>query len=125
MLRSLLAALAAVLVLAAPAAAADFDDTAYLQIADQLQQTLDARWDGAAGYYRLGAGGVEPMANSMLLLTHSVAAMKGWTGPSRNDERARALAARVVHPGGPYLTKPALGQAHAPGWVNAMSGHGF
>ena len=42
-----------------------------------MQQTLDARWDGDAGYYKLGGGGVEPMANSMLLLTHSVAAMKG------------------------------------------------
>jgi hypothetical protein len=60
----------------------------------------------------------------MLLLTHSVAAMKGWTGPARNDARARALAARLVNPGGPYLTKPGLGQAHAPGWVNSMSGRG-
>ena len=64
------------------------------------------------------------MANSMLLLTHSVAAMKGWTGPSRNDARARALAARLVQPGGPYVTRPGVGQAHAPGWVNSMSGRG-
>jgi hypothetical protein len=126
LLRLALAALAAVLLLAAPASAAtDMDDAAYLRVADQLQQTLDARWDADAGYYRLGGGGVEPMANSMLLLTHSVAAMKGWTGPSRNDGRARALAARLVTPGGPYIVKPALGQAHAPGWVNSMSGRGF
>ena len=125
MIRSLLAALVAVLVLAAPAAAADFSDADYFTVADKLEQTLDSRWDGDAGYYKLGGGGVEPMANSMLLLTHSVAAMKGWTGPSRNDARARALAARLVQPGGPYLTKPALGQVHAPGWVNSMSGRGF
>ena len=24
----------------------------------------------------------------------------------------------------PYVTKPGLGQAHAPGWVNTMTGHG-
>ncbi|MBE2319465.1 hypothetical protein DVA67_026075 [Solirubrobacter sp. CPCC 204708] len=112
----------AVLLLAAPASA--MDDAGYFRVADELQQTLNSRWDGDAGYYKLGGGGVEPMANSMLLLTHSVAAMKGWTGPSRNDARARALAARLVRPGGPYVTKPAAGQAHAPGWVNSMSGRG-
>ena len=47
--------------------------------------TLDDRWDEQAGYYKLGGGGVEPMANSMLLLTHSVAAMQGHEGPARND----------------------------------------
>ena len=65
-----------------------------------MQQTLDCRWDEQAGYYKLGGGGVEPMANSMLLLTHSVAAMQGHDGPARNDRRARALAARLVA-GGP------------------------
>ena len=65
------------------------------------------------------------MANSMLLLTHSVAAMKGHDRPRRaTTTRARALAARLVQPGGPYVTKPALGQVHAPGWVNSMSGRG-
>ncbi|MDA0180387.1 hypothetical protein OJ997_08780 [Solirubrobacter phytolaccae] len=127
MKRSLLAAAAAALILAVPnvASAADYDDAAYFQFADRMEQTLDKRWDGDAGYYKLGGGGVEPMANSMLLLTHAVAAMKGHEGPSRNDARARALAARLVHPGGPYVTKPTVGQIHAPGWVNSMSGRGF
>ena len=61
-----------------------------------MQQTLDASWDDDAGYYKLGGGGVEPMANSMLLLTHSVAAMQGHVGPARNDDRARTLAAKLV-----------------------------
>ena len=38
------------------------------------------------------------MANSMLLLTHSVAAMEGHVGPARNDHRARTLAERLVSP---------------------------
>ena len=60
MLRSLLAALLAVLVLAAPAAAADFSDADYFTVADKLQQTLDSHWDGDAGYYKLGGGGTPP-----------------------------------------------------------------
>ena len=92
MLRPLLAAAAAALVFAAPAAAADYDDAAYWSFADRSQQSqFDDRWDEKAGYYRMGGGGVEPMANSMLLLTHAVAAMNGHVGPARNDHRARIL----------------------------------
>ena len=121
MFRPLLAAAAAVLVFAAPAAAAPYDDAAYWAFADRSQQTqFDDRWDEQAGYYRMGGGGVEPMANSMLLLTHAVAAMDGHVGPARNDHRARILAERLVG-GAPYVTKPGKGQSHAPGWVNTMS----
>ncbi len=127
MLRSLLAAMTAALVLAAPASAAEpagYDDNAYLAFADRMQQRVDDRWDEKAGYYKLGTGGVEPMANSMLLLTHSVAAMSGHQGPARNDRRARILAARLVQ-SRPYVTTPAAGQSHAPGWVNTMAGTGI
>ena len=86
MFRPLLAAAAAVLVFAAPAAAAPYDDAAYWAFADRSQQTqFDDRWDEQAGYYRMGGGGVEPMANSMLLLTHAVAAMDGHVGPARGS----------------------------------------
>ena len=61
-----------------------------------MEQTLDSKWDADAGYFKLGGGGVEPMANSMMLLTYSVAAMKGHEGLARNDERARSLAAKLV-----------------------------
>ena len=122
MFRLLLAALVAALVLAAPAAAAPYDDDAYWAFADRSQQQqFDDRWDEQAGYYRMGGGGVEPMANSMLLLTHAVAAMTGHQGPARNDHRARILAERLVS-GTPYVTKPGAGQSHAPGWVNTMGG---
>src|SRR3954447_1873865 len=117
MLRSLVVALAAAMILAAPAAAADYDDDAYWAFADRMQQRLDVLWDADAGYYKLGDGGVEPMANSMLLLTHSVAAMAGHDGPARNAAPARQLALELVS-GGPFVERPGLGQAHAPGWVN-------
>ena len=55
MLRSLLAATAAALVLAAPASAAEptaYDDAAYWAFADRMQQRVDDRWDEKAGYYR-------------------------------------------------------------------------
>ncbi len=121
MLRLSLAALAAVLILAAPAAAAPYDDDAYWAFADRMQQRVDRHWDEDAGYFRLGGGGVEPMANSMQLLTYSVAAMQGHEGPSRNDHRARLLADRLVS-APPFVTaKTGSGQVHAPGWVNSMT----
>jgi hypothetical protein len=124
--RPLLAALlAALLSLALVGQARAAADATYWSYADDLQAQLDAQWDEQAGYYRMGGGGVEPMANSMLLLTHSVAAMQGYTGgPARNDHRARVLALRLVD-GAPFVNKPGGGQSHAPGWVNSMtSAHG-
>jgi hypothetical protein len=56
----------------------------------------------------------------MLLLTHSVAAARGYDGPARNDHRARMLALRLVD-GVPFVTKPGSGQTHAPGWVCSMT----
>ena len=53
MFRPLLAAAAAVLAFAAPAAAAPYDDAAYWAFADRSQQTqFDDRWDEQAGYYK-------------------------------------------------------------------------
>ncbi len=125
MLRSSLAALAAILTLVAlPPVASATDDAGYWAYADRIQVQLDSTWDEHAGYYKLGGGGIEPMANSMLLLTHSVAAARGYEGPARNDHRARVLALRLVD-GVPFVTKPGTGQTHAPGWVCSMtSGRG-
>ncbi|MDA0161715.1 hypothetical protein OM076_15675 [Solirubrobacter ginsenosidimutans] len=121
MLRPLLAAAAAALVLAAPAKAAPYDDNAYWAFADKLQQRIDDHWSEQDGYFHLGGGGSEPMSNSMLLLTYSVAAMEGHEGPARNDHRARVLADRLVS-APPFVTKKTgSGQVHAPGWVNSMT----
>ena len=121
MLRPLLAAAAAALVLAAPAKAATYDDDAYWAFADKMQQLADKHWDEQDGYFHLGGGGSEPMSNSMQLLTYSVAAMQGHEGPARNDHRARILADRLVS-SPPFVTKKTGGgQVHAPGWVNSMT----
>jgi hypothetical protein len=123
MFRPLLAAAAAALVLAAPAQAATHDDDAYWAFADKLQQRVDDHWDEQDGYFHLGGGGSEPMSNSMLLLTYSVAAIQGLdpTHPARNDHRARILANRLVS-APPFVTKKTGGgQVHAPGWVNSMT----
>ncbi len=125
MLRSTLAAIAAILILLAlPVVAHSTDDAGYWAYADRIQLQLDSKWSERAGYYKLGGGGVEPMANAMLLLTHAVAAERGYDGPARNDHRARVLALRLVD-GVPFVTRPGTGQTHAPGWVCSMtSGHG-
>ena len=121
-----LAAFAALVVLAlaapAPASAQYYDDTAYFATADKLQERLDGLWNEKNGRYRGGGTGVEPMVNSLMLLGHSVAAMRGHQGASRNDERARKLALALVT--GPYVTEPGIGQPHAPGWTNSMNGRG-
>ena len=102
-----------------------FDDAGYWAVADRMQARLDGLWDEKAGYYRAGSGGVEPMLNAMMLLTHAVAAQTGHQGPARNDHRARLIALRLVTPGAPYVTrKPrarAGSQIHAPGWTNSMN----
>jgi hypothetical protein len=120
-----LALLAALAFLLAPSTAsaegrASYDEDAYWAFADRMQLRLDALWDEHAGFYRAGSGGVEPMTNAMLLLTHSVAAMRGHDGPARADERARRLAERLVS-SPPFVRRPGSAQAHAPGWVNSMS----
>ena len=103
------------------------DDAGYFGFADRVQQQLDPIWDDDAGYYRAGPGGVEPMTNSLLLLTHSVAAMQDHHGPSRNDRRARIVARRLVD-GLPFVERRPHGrgdsQIHAPGFVSSMTDAG-
>ena len=126
-LRALIAtAVMAVALTAVPAANAmpAYDSSHYWTFADRIQQRLDPLWDPQAGYYRAGPGGVEPMTNALLLLTHSVAALEGHDGPARNDQRARVLARRLVSTV-PFVTRQPVArgdsQAHAPGWVSSMT----
>jgi hypothetical protein len=107
---------------------APLNDSGYWAVADHMQQLLDNTWDEQRGEYRPGGGGADPMVNSLMLLTHSVAAMEGHDGPARNDHRARLIAkALVSYP--TFLTKtpshPAAGsQVHAPGWTNSLDTEG-
>jgi hypothetical protein len=116
----------ALLLLAAgpPATALAYDDAGYLAYADRMQERLDRLWHEESGQYRPGPGGVDALVNSLLLLTHSVAAQQGHTGPARNDHRARLIARALVSP--PVFidrrsAHPAVGsQTHAPGWTSSM-----
>ena len=116
----------AVLLLAAgpPTAALAYDDAGYLAYADRMQERLDPLWHEESGQYRPGPGGVDALVNSLLLLTHSVAAQQGHTGPARNDHRARLIARALVSPP-VFIERPAAhprpgSQTHAPGWTSSM-----
>jgi hypothetical protein len=116
----------ALLLLAAgpPATARAYDDVGYLGYADRMQGRLDPLWDEGNGQYRPGPGGVDALVNSLMLLTHSVAAQRGHTGPSRNDHRARLIARALVSPP-VFIEQPAAhpaagSQTHVPGWTSSM-----
>ena len=59
MIRQLLAVFCAVLLFAAPAVAAGYDDSGYWALADRMEQRLDGFWDPDRGYFAFGSGGVE------------------------------------------------------------------
>src|SRR5690349_20737250 len=120
-----LAALGAALIVAAglaPAArAATWTDTEYWRAADRLQERIDPYWRPHRGLYKVGDLSADTMVNANLLLVHSVAALRGATGPARQDERARLIAARLLQ-SPPFVATPdprAMGQVHAPGWLGA------
>src|SRR4051795_331507 len=103
---------------------APLTDRGYWAVADHMQQLLDSSWDERRGQYRPGGGGTDPMVNSLMLLTHSVAAMQNHEGPARNDHRARLIAKALVSYPAFITTRPtnppAGSQVHAPGWTNSM-----
>ncbi len=109
---------------AALAAPAPFDDAGYLSVADRLQPAFEPLWDERAGHYRVQGSGVETTTNANLLLVHAVAAMEGSRGPTRQDRRARRIAAQLLG-SPPYAATPpprldVNSQWHAPGWVSSM-----
>src|SRR4051794_2597259 len=107
-------------------AAPPFDDAGYWAVADHLQASLDGLWSERLGRYSAARGGCESMINALMLLTHSVAAQRGYEGRARHDHRARLIARALVTapvfvthspshtPGGTAL--------HAPGWNSSLSG---
>ena len=100
-----------------------FDDDGYLRVADHVQRLIDDRWSERHGRYRPGRDLTETMANANLLLVHAVAAQRGYTGPSRDDRRARSIVRWLVD--SPIWIERATvanKQAHAPGWVAETGG---
>ena len=109
-----------------PAAHAGLDDPGYFGIADRLQGRLDRYWDEPQGRYVPRAGEVDTEVNADMLLAHSVAALRGHQGASRNDHRAR-LVARWLVDGDVWAESPRPGAgagAHGPSFVNAPEGAG-
>ena len=116
----LAAAVAALTLVATP----PYDDRGYFAVADRLQPIFEPLWDESRGHYRIAGSGVESTSNANLLLVHAVAAQRGYTGPARQDHRARELAASLLQ-SPPYAATPpprrdVNSQWHAPGWVSSM-----
>lgn len=97
----------------------------YWDFADWLQVAMDRLWNESTGAYTN-----DTRINACALMTHSIAALEGHDGRSRNDERARRLAARLCE--SPPFRAPrgrptqhsdprSETQLHAPGWVSNIA----
>ena len=116
--------LAGVMLVCLPAPALAWDESGYWEFADKLARRLDDSWNPALDRYRPGSTSVDAMMNANLLLLHSAAALRGHEGASRQDARARSIAAQLMNtpPWVESVLDPAPGsQPHAPGWVASMS----
>lgn len=113
-----------VALLAAPAAhAGSWTDEHYWRAADRLQERIEPYWRQRFDLYKVGDLSADTMVNANMLLVHSVAALHGHLGLARQDDRAAAIAARLLQ-SPPFVTEPnpeAIGQVHGPGWLGATS----
>jgi hypothetical protein len=98
-------------------------DADYLAVADEVARRLDRTWHEEELAYSSGGGGLDAIYNGALLTIHAVAAERGHTGPARNDERARLLAARLCA-SPPFFAGATLPSPdkmfHTPGWVGDL-----
>jgi hypothetical protein len=95
-------------------------DSDYWAFADWCQAGLEPLWNAGGGIY-----GYDARVSAALLITHSLAALEGHTGPTRQDERARLLADRLLQsppylPGG-LVSTYGPGQRHTPGFVLSLA----
>ena len=91
LMRPGVALLAVSLLLALTPSAGAATGGGYLGVADRLQAAFEPLWSDRGGRYVVTGGGTESTANANMLLVHSVAALRGHRGPSRQDARARVL----------------------------------
>ena len=99
-------------------------DADYWRFADWLAPYFDSLWLEDRSHYGSGNSSVGRIYhNSLLLTTHSIAALTGHNGPARNDSRARALAKRLCQ-SPPWSERDASPegdpQFHNPGWVESL-----
>ena len=114
--------------LPAPAGAAEAGAdarAAYFGFCDSLMPYLHRDWSASRGYYG-GGGAGEVMSNASLLLVHATTARFGHSGPARQDERARRIAAALC--GAPPWREPRRLRSHQDhdlGWQSSFAGTGF
>ena len=98
-------------------------ETDYLHVADEVVRRLDRTWVDEERAYSAGGNGIDTTYNAALLTIHATAAERGYDGPSRNDARARLLAARMLE-SPPYFDGTTLPNPdtmfHTPGWVGNL-----
>ena len=96
----------------------------YLALADEVVRRLDRTWRDDERSYSAGGHGLGAVYNAAMLTIHAIAAERGHDGPSRNDERARVLAARLCD-SPPYFDGRELPEPdrmfHTPGWVGDLN----
>lgn len=110
---------------AAAATSAGMARETYFRFCDDMMPFVERGWSPQRGYYAGGDPG-EAMSNANLLLVHATTARFRHSGPSRQDERARSIAARLcLAP--PWRAPRSLRaeQDHDFGWQSTFEGTGY
>ena len=98
-------------------------DEDYFAVADEVVRRLDRTWRDDEAVYSGGGRVIDVIYNAALLVIHAVAAERGYSGPARNDERARAIAARLCE-SPPFFSGRTLPHPdtmfHTPGWLGDL-----
>jgi hypothetical protein len=125
------AASAALLLLAiglAPAAHAEtasgFRDRDYFAFADRIVLGLRIRWDERRAAYVSWEKGTAARTNANMLLLHAVAALRGHTGPARQDARARRLVEAMTRSPALSVMRVAQSETRAVCWSRDLDGRG-
>ncbi|MFT4034312.1 MAG: hypothetical protein QM679_01905 [Patulibacter sp.] len=107
---------------AATAAAADLDTTPDpWRLGDDIAARLDTRWNDSRGVYMNENGFPDTRMNALMLQLHSMAALAGHQGASRNDARIAPMVQVLTSP--PVLVTRNLRPRqtghfpHAPAWT--------
>ena len=114
----------ALLALGPRAAGADapMRDAGYLAFADRVLLGLGAQWDPVQGAYVSRHKGAAARTNANLLLIHATAALGAHAGPSRQDERARALVERMTRPPMLAYRRGRAWSPRSPCWTKRLTG---
>ena len=114
-MRRLVVLVSAIVLLGAAPARAAYTDDDYWRFADRLAAGLDDRWSDTLGAYA-EQHHAEIRENAGMLLTHSIAALAGHRGPTRQDARARLLVDRLTSPPAWLGTEPAPAPTQSTCW---------